>query len=342
MSIPMRATCLYGIVLSLIALLHGGCNSPKKENTPDPGLPIEKTVKRIPVILDTDTNNELDDQHAMAYLLYNQDVFDVKGITINTTLTGGDINAQYAEAERIMKLCAIDSIPIKKGADKSFRDISEHLKSPTYDGYEAVDLITRSANEMTDSKLTVIAVGKLTNIALAVQKDPGLIGKIKLVWLGSNYPDPGEHNLVSDSVPMNYLLNTDIEFEIVTVRSSKANPSGTSKVTLSKEDALKKLPGIGPAAAGPITGRHGGEFTNLGDYLANLFQHIPAEQQERPLFDMAAIAIVKNPAWAQSRVIPAPIMINSQWVDRPQNSRTVTIWENFNKDAIIKDFFASF
>jgi purine nucleosidase len=31
----------------------------------------KKTDKRIPVIFDTDANNELDDQHALAYLLFN-------------------------------------------------------------------------------------------------------------------------------------------------------------------------------------------------------------------------------------------------------------------------------
>jgi hypothetical protein len=42
--------------------------------------------ERIRVILDTDANNELDDQHAIAYLLFNGDYFDVEGITVNKTL----------------------------------------------------------------------------------------------------------------------------------------------------------------------------------------------------------------------------------------------------------------
>ena len=41
--------------------------------------------KRIRIILDTDTNNELDDQHAIAYLLVNQTVFDIEGLTVNKT-----------------------------------------------------------------------------------------------------------------------------------------------------------------------------------------------------------------------------------------------------------------
>ena len=40
---------------------------------------------KIRIILDTDANNELDDQHAIAYLLFNGDKFAVEGITVNAT-----------------------------------------------------------------------------------------------------------------------------------------------------------------------------------------------------------------------------------------------------------------
>ena len=44
---------------------------------------------KIRIILDTDANNELDDQHAIAYLLFNGDTFAVEGITVNATSGGG-------------------------------------------------------------------------------------------------------------------------------------------------------------------------------------------------------------------------------------------------------------
>ena len=40
---------------------------------------------KIPVIFDTDANNEVDDQHALAYLLFNGDHFKVEGVTVNAT-----------------------------------------------------------------------------------------------------------------------------------------------------------------------------------------------------------------------------------------------------------------
>ena len=56
---------------------------------------------------------------------------------------------------------------------------------------------------------------------------------------------------------------------------------------------------------------------------------------------MAAVAIVKNPAWAHPRKIPAPQLVDSKWVERPGNARTITVWEDFDRDAIIADFFAT-
>lgn len=326
------------MLAAIPCLIFVGCKAPDKKEASSSTITADN---RLPVILDTDANNELDDQHAMAYLFYNQETFDIKGITVNTTMGGGNIDAQYAEADRIMKLCAVDSIPLLRGADKSFAAIAPTLSSPNFDGHDAVDFIIKSAQENTRGKLVVIAVGKLSNVALALKKDTTLADKIKLVWLGSNYPDPGEYNLESDTTPINFVLNTRIEMEIVTVRWGK--PSGTAAVTLSKPDALKMLPGLGPKNVGPVTGRHGGEFTNLGDYLANLFEHIPYDQgsNARALFDMAAVSVVKNPSWAQQVTIPAPKLLQGKWIDRPDNPRTVKVWENFNRDAIIGDFFKS-
>ena len=50
---------------------------------------------KIQVIFDTDANNELDDQHALAYLLFNKQSFDVLGVTINSTYNGGEVQSHY-------------------------------------------------------------------------------------------------------------------------------------------------------------------------------------------------------------------------------------------------------
>lgn len=315
-----------------LALMSVCCQFPKQE---------KETQSKIRVIFDTDTNNELDDQHALAYLLFNQATFKIEAITINTTSSGGGIELQYAEAIRVLQLCDADTLPVWKGADKSFQDILPEIESERYDGKDAVDAIIQEARKPTSEKLVVLAVGKLSNIALAVAKDPSIAERIRLVWLGSNYPEPGEHNQNNDTIAMNYLLNKNIDFEMVTVRYGK--PSGTDAVQITLEEIDKTMPGLGPHITKPVIGRHGGEFFCFGDYSVNLFENytMHSDSKSRPLFDMAAVAIVKNSAWAAVNEISAPLFTNGQWVERPGNQHKIKIWENFNRDAIIKDFILS-
>jgi len=324
-------------VIVLFALMGSNCNftTNQSQNVKD----VSQKQKKIRVLFDSDTNNEIDDQHALAYLLFNQHIFDVEGVTVNSTKEP-DVDLDYAEAKRILKLGkSYDTIPLKKGADDSFADIQDQLDQPGFDGVEAVNFIIKQAMAARDGKLTILAVGKLTNVALAVKKEPSIISNIRLVWLGSNYPEPGEHNQDADPEAMNYLLNSDIPFEMVTVRYGK--PSGTSAVKVTKAQILHRMPGKGLDITKPVEGRHGGQFTSFGDYSVNLFKNyrMDGDPPARPLFDMAAVAIVKNREWAESKVIPAPILINDKWSERPENDRSITIWEHFYIYEIVADFF---
>ena len=295
------------------------------------------TDDRIKVIFDTDANNELDDQHALAYLLFNGDHFDVKAVTVNATFNGGDIQGHYDEAARVLQLCnLLGKVPLLNGANASFFEIQQNWNPDDYDGQEAVDEMLEQTRE---NNVIIIAVGKLTNIALALKKDPEFARRTRIIWLGSNYPEPGEYNQVNDTVAMNYVLKSEIPFEMVTVRYGQ--PTGTDAVSVTQTEINQKMPGLGVVAKQPITGRHGGEFNNFGDYSVNLFKYIDyhGDPPSRPLFDMVAVALLKNQKWGEAREIPAPVLMDGQWIERPQNDRKILVWENFDKDGLINDFF---
>ncbi len=299
-------------------------------------------AERIRVILDTDANNELDDQHAIAYLLFNGHVFDVEGITVNRTRAGGDVHQHYAEAVRVVELCGLkDRIKVYRGADGSFDAIRPQLSKPGFDGDEAVDFIIQRAKAADNRRLVLLPVGKLTNIALALAKDPGIASKVRIVWLGSNYPEPGEYNQVNDEPSLNYILDTGVDFEIALVRYGK--PSGTDAVRATLEDIRRIMPGKGPRVTPAVKGRHGGEFHTFGDYAVSLFENIQlhGNPPSRALFDMAAVAIVKNPAWATAVKLPAPLLKDAKWIERPDNPRRIILWEHFDRPAIMKDFYDS-
>jgi hypothetical protein len=138
---------------------------------------------------------------------------------------------------------------------------------------------------------------------------------------------------------MNYVLSTNVPFEMVTVRYGK--PSGTDAVKISHDEIKRKMPGLGPLAATEVTGRHGIALRTFGDYSLNLFENIKlhGDPPSRSLYDLTAVAILKNPAWAESKEIPSPVYIDGNWTDQPENLRKITIWENFNRDAIVNDLF---
>ena len=299
------------------------------------------SASKMPLIFDTDANNEIDDQHALAYLLFNTAVFDVKGVTVNATYNGGPIEKHYEEAKRIMQLCGwYNKVPLICGAHGNFEAIKLTMNTSDFDGNEAVNFIIQEAHKYSSKKkLVVLAVGKLTNVALAVKKDISIIPKIRIVWLGTNYPDPGEYNLENDISSMNYLLGTAVEFEIVMVRYGK--PSGTDFVKISKKETESNISRLGIKIETPIVGRHGGTFTSFGQYAKSLFNNITyyGNPPSRSLFDMAAVAILKDSTWAKSKYIPAPKMIANEWIEQSQNPRKIKIWEHFNKELIMKDFY---
>ncbi len=323
----------------VVLVLYGSCQPAKQET--EISEESGNISKKIPILFDTDANNELDDQHALAYLLFNGETFDVRGVTVNATFNGGEIREHYKEAKRIMQLCGVfGKIPLFSGANANFNEIKGSINEPEYDGKSTVDFIIKEARKLRDQKLVLLPVGKLTNIALALKTAPDIKDKVRIVWLGSNYPEPGEYNLINDIPSLNYVLDQQVAFEMVMVRYGK--PTGSDIIRATPEDIEQNMAGVGPKTD-PVEGRHGKTFTNFGDYSVNLFRNskMYGEPPSRALFDMVAVAILKNPLWGKQRVIPAPFLEDEKWVERPKNMHKVVIWENFNRELILSDFYST-
>ena len=291
--------------------------------------------ERIPVLIDSDANNEVDDQHAIAYALFSDDVLDVVGLTVNNTPHGNGIQGQYDEAQRVLRLCDAEQIvPLYKGAEEGLEEILPHIRTTSFDGRDAVDFIIEAAMVERTQKLVLLPIGKLTNIALALAREPQIKSRIKVVWLGSNYPESGEYNLAADPDSVNFVLRSGVEFEIVTVRYQE--PTGSAAVQTTREEIQQKMPGKGPRVAA-VTGRNGGEFTRFGDYSVNLFENFRFSPWS--LFDVVAIAVVKDPTFGEIKEDTVPPLEETEWDHDSSTRYTVRLWENFDKEAILKDFF---
>jgi len=292
--------------------------------------------KRMRIIVDSDANNELDDQHAIAYVLLNRGSFELEGITVNKTSGGGSIKQHAAEAERVVKLCGLfPRVRVYEGASGNFEEIRNRLDQTLFDGCQAINFIIERARAKSARKLVILAIGKLTNVGLALCKAPSIGARIRLVWLGTNYPDPGEYNLENDTSVVNYVLRSGIDFELAVVRYGKN--SGAAAVQVSVDEIRTHMKGMGPRISYKVSGRHGGEFDCFGDYSINLFEQV--KEEYRSLYDLAAAAIVKNPRWAKRTVIHAPRFENGKWIEQQNDPRQLIIWENFDRDGILRDFY---
>jgi len=146
---------------------------------------VIKLKKKI--ILDTDMFNEVDDQFALAYLIKSLDTFELEAITIAPFSKSGYANTITVEEgteksyDTTLKILDMLEKPeykniVYKGATKYFYESEE--SNP------AVDKIIEIANK--NNKTIILAIGAITNIALAIKKAPEIINKIKVVWLGGN------------------------------------------------------------------------------------------------------------------------------------------------------------
>ncbi len=138
-------------VVAIVVIMFSCSRTQEQSNERESASAVSK---RIPVLFDTDANNELDDQHALAYLFFNSETFDIRGVTVNATFNGGEIDEHYDEAERIMKLCAVlGEIPLIAGANGDFEDIRGSIQETDYDGKAAVEFIIAEAREPREDSL---------------------------------------------------------------------------------------------------------------------------------------------------------------------------------------------
>jgi purine nucleosidase len=229
-------------------------------------------AEKIRIIMDTDALAEVDDQHAIAYMLFSGDHFDVEGITVNRGSDGGQpyhrdlgIDDHFAEAVNVVKMCNAD-VPVLKGPAGSYQQLKGEVEKSTFDGSDAVHFIIERAHAPSDRPLIIFACGNLTNVALALLKDPTIAPKIEIWWLGTEWPQ-------------NYACNNHVG-DLDAVDALLANPQNVAfniipwphGIWTNHAEIYEKMPGKGPKVSPGVPGRWGGSFTCFGDYSVELFQ----------------------------------------------------------------------
>jgi purine nucleosidase len=162
--------------------------------------------KPIPVIFDTDIGDDIDDALALALALQSPEI-DVRAVT--TVID--DVSLRTRLAWKQLGLYGRRDVPLGTGAAEPLLDEVINNKSRQYEVLTAADefpqggrrnavqLIVDTVMGSTE-KITIVPVGPLTNIALALKADPRIKQKIERIVLmgGAFYPARREYNIYRD------------------------------------------------------------------------------------------------------------------------------------------------
>ncbi|MDQ6664935.1 MAG: nucleoside hydrolase [Acidobacteriota bacterium] len=163
--------------------------------------------QRIPIIFDTDIGDDIDDALALALALQSPEL-DVRAVT--TVIDDPDTRARlawkelglYGRHDVQLGIGASDPLlsPPRKAIAAQFQELTSADSLPANVHRRAADLIIDTLMQ-SPAKITIVPVGPLTNIALALKLDPRIKDKIERIVLMGGAFDllRPEYNIVRDS-----------------------------------------------------------------------------------------------------------------------------------------------
>ena len=183
--------------------------------------------EKIKIIFDTDIGDDIDDAFSLALVgkLNQLELIGVTTVYRNTVL-------RAKQAKKLLDIMNLNHIkvyagvknPIKEPIHLFDKDIiqsdgfpippqySDDYKDYKVETKEAIDFIIEKANEL-NGELVMVCVGPLTNIGLAIKKDPSIVKKIKKVVImgGSYISNTKEWNILCDPEAADILFSSGID-----------------------------------------------------------------------------------------------------------------------------------
>ncbi|MEN8255024.1 MAG: nucleoside hydrolase [Verrucomicrobiota bacterium] len=146
-----------------------------------------KPNDRVQLILDTDIGNDIDDSWALAFLLESPEV-DLKYIMAAT----GDTEYRARVIAKMLQTAERTDIPVGMGRPtpdhgKTLEEWVEDFRWQTYPGpfpQNGVERMVRAAMELDEP--TILSIGPMTNIAEALELEPALAERCRLVAMSGS------------------------------------------------------------------------------------------------------------------------------------------------------------
>ena len=281
---------------------------------------INKYNKKKNVILDTDTYNEADDQFALSYLLKSQDIFNIEAITIapyshkNSDITVKD--GQDLSYNEVLKICNLLNF---NSENKVFKGSTDYIQNGYNEDNAAVDKIIEVSlkNDIT----YILAIGAITNVALAIKKEPKIIDKIEVIWLGGNdfsHKDNMEYNFRQDVEAVKIIFNSNVKLTVLPCKDVVSD----LKIDIN-------------------TLKNNLNSSELNNYLIERFYNdgYHGYEEERVIWDISAIAYMINKKWFKTKRVSTPFINNDTSYKMTNSKNKITFVTKLNRNKIYSDLF---
>lgn len=298
------------------------------------------------IILDVDTG--IDDALAISYAVRSPEL-DVLGITT----CFGNVTVEEATRNTLVVLEHLDSeVPVIPGAGKPFLRNPTKGSTPHIHGEDGIGntlkaLPKRSAEQQNASQfmieqvkrqpnqVTIITVGTLTNLALAIRQAPELIGLVeRVVVMGGAVTVPGnvtpyaEANVFADPDAADYVFRSGIPVTLVGL-------DVTMKTLLSIEEMDKWR----------------SKDSKLGPFLADMTEfYMGAYEKFYPgiggcaLHDPLAVGAVIRPEFVASTPMQVQVDLEGETLGRtvgvPSETGTVAVCTAVDADTFLAHFLS--
>jgi purine nucleosidase len=259
---------------------------------------ICQAQRRIPIIFDTDIGDDIDDALALALALQSPEL-DVRAVTTVVD----DTERRTRLAWKQLGIYNRQDIPVATGASeplldpvrtthaRQFEVLTPQDSAPVAAHRRAADLIIETLLASPE-KLTLVPVGPLTNIALALKTEPAIKAKIeRIVIMGGAYEMlTPEYNIRRDRVAAEIVFRSGVPITAVGL-------DVTTKCKLQAADIDRLRAANNPASAFLVR-------------LIELWQNGRSDQYPT-LHDPLAVAVSFLPTLVETRLGSVQVETNS-------------------------------
>ena len=265
------------------------------------------------IVLDADTGNEVDDLYAISRALVEPS-WEVLALNATQWQASQSAVPETMENSHLLNQSLVEyigvKVPLKRGGFRrmyDWGDMAQHSAA-------AYEIIKQAKLTPAGQRLTVVALGALTNVASAIYIDPSIEPMLEVYWLGSTYDfekdiwKQTEFNCVMDIQALQWMIQSSVPMHII--------PTSTARsfvFTFAETKARLNSPH-------PLT-------TLLLNRWAN---HLGGGRNSRVIWDLALIEALIHPEWAEQVAVTT---------SRDNGNRKIWFYKSIQVEKMKQDFF---